>query len=418
MRELNSTTQLLGQIKVEQDSEVKHRLFVALGYACYYASQPASSVEVPEAVRKQTLELAVAFLGVPSAEYARSGADVIRMLLEQDGLEPEEVDKYLMALAQRYQQANSGGNPGLRAELLGAMAGLCGQRSVEKVRTRAAKLYGPVFEQALGDGVESVRRVAVDGLTNIDKSAALRRLRVDFPKDSSAAIRGKLVDLAGEVGGADDLEWLSLKLGVAGEGEAAWQAALKIFRRSGMDVMDAWASRFETPEGGKGLTAARRISFLTLVEQKAQGENKPAKVKEVRLKLFKLHAAGSDPARTTEYVALILGAAGNDQEKASTAAALLDACFQLPDSPAGPAGEVVSKYLLEKDIGPDSPLAKSIDAYLKQPPAGADPSVLLARLRQIEVKPPEARALWRKLLGEWEAFAKASRPAAAEKANN
>jgi hypothetical protein len=418
MRELNSTAQLLAQIQVEQDGEVKHRLFVALGYACYHASQPASSVTVPEAVRKQTLELAVAFLGMPGAEQTRSGADVIRMLLEQDGLKPEDVDKYLTALTERYQRANPGANQGLRGELLGAMAGLCGQRSVEKVRARAAKLYGPVFEQALGDGIESVRQAAVDGLTNIDKGAALRRLRGDFPQDASVAIRARVVDLAGEVGGADDLEWLSKKLGAAGEGEAAWQAMLKILRRSGTDVMDAWAARFETPEGGTALSKAQRIAFLTLVEQKLQGENKPGKLRDVRLKLFKLHAVGSDPARTTEYITLILGAEGNAQEKEAAATALLRASLGLPGSPANATGEIVAKYLSERDIGAKSPVAKAIDGYLKKPPAGGDPSALLARLRQIKVEAPQTRPLWSKLLGEWEAFAKAKQAAPVEKANN
>lgn len=417
MRELDSTKQLLAQLQVEEDGEVKHGLFVALGYACYYASQPASSVKVSEDVRRQTLELAVAFLGEADAEKARSGADVIRMLLEQDGLEPAEVDKYLTALAERYRQANPGANEGLRGELLGAMAGLCGQRSVDKVRTRAATLYGLVFEEGLGDGVESVRQAAVDGLTNIDRSAALRRLRADFPNDPSAAIRVKVVDLAGEIGGPDDLEWLSKKLGAPGEGEAAWQAMQKILRRSGTDVMDAWASRFETSTGPNGLSPGQRISFLTLFEQKIRGENKPAKLRDVRVKLFALYAAGGDPARTTEYMTLVLGgAATNEREAASVA--LLEACLRLPGSGVNLAGEIVSKCLSEKDIGSSHPLAKSIERYLKTPPAGADPSALLARLRQIEIKEPGRRPLWSKLLVEWEAFAKANKPAAIEKANN
>jgi len=418
MRELNSTAQLLAQIQVERDEGVKHRLFVALGYACYYASQPASSVKVPEAVRKQTLELAVDFLGMPGAEQARSGADVIRMLLEQDGLKAEDVDKYLAALDERYQRANPGSDQGLRGELLSAMAGLCGQRSVDKVRAQAAKVYGPVFEQALGDGVESVRQAAVDGLMNIDKSAALRRLRANFPQDASPAIRARVVDLAGEVGGADDLEWLSRKLGAAGEGEAAWQAMLKIFRRSGADVTDAWAARFEAPEGGKALSAAQRIAFLTLVEQKVQGENKPGKLRDVRLKLFMLHAVGSDPARTTEYITLILGAEGNAQEKEAAATALVSASLRLPGTAVNATGEIVAKYLSGRDIGPNSPVAQAIDGYLKKPPAGGDASALLARLRQIKIEAPQTRPLWSKLLGEWEAFAKAKQAAPVEKANN
>jgi hypothetical protein len=42
----------------------------------------------------------------------------------------------------------------------------------------------------------------------------------------------------------------------------------------------------------------------------------------------------------------------------------------------------------------------------------------LMKLRQIKVREPEKRTLWRRLLVEWEAFAKAKKPTPIEKANN
>jgi len=418
MWDLDSTNQLLEQVRVEEDAEVRHGLFAALGNACYYASLPTSSVKVPDAVRKQALELAVTFLGQPEAEKARSGADVIRKLLEQDGLEATEIEKYLTALADRYRQTRPATNHGLRGELLSAMAILCAQRSVDHVRTQAAHLYGPVFDEALGDELESVRQAAVDGLMNIDKVGALQRLREDFPKDPSAAIRAKVVDLAGEVGRAEDLEWLVKKLGTAGEGEAAWQAMLKVFRRSGADVMDKWIVQFEQATGSKKLSPERMVSLLTLVEQKAQGENKAQKLCDARVKLFSLHSASNHATRAVEYMDLVLGAAANDQERQSVAARLLDICLKSPNSQADLAGALIERCLSEKDLGPENPLAKSLNAYLREPAAGADPNALLAKLRQIQVKDPDSRKLWSKLLREWEAFAKAKRPAGAEKVTN
>jgi len=418
MWDLDSTSQLLEQVRVEEDAEVRHGLFVALGNACYYASLPTSSVKVPDAVRKQTLELAVTFLRQPEAEKARSGADVIRKLLEQDGLETVEIERYLTALADRYRQRSPATNHGLRGELLSSMAVLCAQRSVDHVRTQAARLYGPVFDQALGDELESVRQAAVDGLTNIDKVAALKRLRGDFPRDPSAAIRAKVVDLAGEVGRPDDLEWLVKKLGTAGEGEAAWQAMLKVFRRSGADVMDKWIAQSEQVTGPNKLSPERMISFLTLVEQKAQGENKSQKLCDARVKLFSLHTASNNPTRAVEYMDLMLGAAANDQERQSVAARLLDICLKSPNSRVDLTGALIERYLSQKDLGPDNPLAKSLNAYLREPAAGADPNTLLAKLRQIQVKEPDTRKLWSKLLLEWEAFAKAKKPAGVEKVNN
>ena len=64
------------------------------------------------------------------------------------------------------------------------------------------------------------------------------------------------------------------------------------------------------------------------------------------------------------------------------------------------------------------PVAKSLGAYLKTPPATADPNAVLTRLRQIKVEQPEARKGWRKQVLEWEAFANASKPKDVEKVNN
>jgi len=416
MWELDSTKRLLDQLQAEEDGEVRHALFGALGNACYYASLPTSSVKVPDAVRKQTLELAVSFLNEAAPERTRSGADVVRKLLEQDGLTPEDIDKYLTALSQRYRQVAPTVNHGLRGELLSAMAALCSQRSV--IRVQAARLYGPVFEKALGDEVESVRQAAVEGLVNIDKVAALRRLRTDFVKDPSAAIRARLVEVAGEVGGQEDLDWLSKMLGVAGEGEAAWQAMLKIFRRVDTDVMSTWVARFDTLAGPNRLTPEQAISFLSLVEQRAQAENKPETLKEARIKLFEFYAAANDVPRATEYMGRVLGMAGGGQPKGVTIADLLGASLRAGNAGLDLAGTILEKYLSEQDLGPEDPMTQSLSTYLREPPAGADPNALLARLRQVKVPEPEKRTHWRQLMVEWEAFAKVKKTTPAEKANN
>ncbi len=416
MWELDSTRQLLDQLKVEEDSEVRQALFVALGNACYYASLPTSSVQIPEGVRKETLELAVAFLNESVPERIRSGADVIRKLLEQDGLGAKDVNNYLTALAERYRQVSPTVNHGLRGELLSAMATLCSSRSV--IRAQAAKLYSPVFEEALGDEVESVRQAAVDGLINIDKSAALRRLRPDFVKDPSVGIRSRLIELAGDVGGQEDLDWLSKKLGTAGEGEPAWQAMLKILRRSNTDMMSQWIARFDALPAPNRLSPEQMISFLALVEQKAQGDNKADVLMEVRLRLFALYVVGNDTARATEYMNLIVTAANTEKDKNAVAIRLLNTCLQAGDAQVDLAGAVVESYLTERDLGPDSPMAKSLKAYLSEPPAGADPNALIARLRRIKVKQPEKRSLWQQLVAEWEAFAKAKKTVPVEQTNN
>ncbi len=414
--EVNSTTQLLDQLQVEEDAEVRQGLFTTLGTVCYYASQPTSVVKVPDEVRKRTLELAVTFLNQADPTGIRSGADVIRKLLEQDGLPPEDVVRYLKALASRYQQVSPAANHGLRGELLGAMAGLCAPRS--DCRTAATKLYGSVFDQGLSDEVNAVRQSAVEGLINIDKGRALRRLRTDFAQDENPAIRVILVNVAGEVGGPEDVEWLAKRIGQGSEGELAWQAMLEILGRSGSEVIDKWATAFESPGSQIKLSAEQKAAFLAVAEKNAQAENRADKLKDVWTRLFKLHVAGNDAARAREYVTRLLTAADDDREKAATACSLLDICLSRPAPQIELAGAVVEEFLSEKDLGADNPMAESISTYLNQPPEGGDPNALLARLRQIEVAEPEQRSLWRRLLVQWESFAKAKRPGEMDKVNN
>ncbi|MBN1361643.1 MAG: HEAT repeat domain-containing protein [Sedimentisphaerales bacterium] len=416
MRELDSTKQILDQLQVEEDPEVRHGLFVALGGVCYYASMPTSTIKVPEDIRKRTLELAVGFLNLPDPAKMRSGADVIGKLLEQDGLTREEVDRYLKALAEKYQQISPTVNHGLRGELLGVMAGLCAPRST--CRTQAAGLYTPVFERALGDEADGVRQSAVDGLINIDKAAALKGLKTDFVNDPNPAVRARLVDLAGEVGGPDDLDWLSKKIGQNSEGEPAWQAMLKVLGRSGPEVVNKWMAEFDAPGNVIALSTEQKAAFLAVAEKTAQAGNDADKLKDIWTQLFTLHVAANDPVRASESMTRLLAAAADDRERAATSARLLGVCLTSPIPQIDLAVTVVESFLAERDLGPDNPIAVAVSTYLNQPPNGADPNALVTRLRQIKVVEPDKRSLWRRLLVQWQSFATARKPQEAQQVSN
>jgi len=124
MGELNSAERLLEQLKIEEDDEVKTELFAALGGACHYALLPDSRIKIPKETRKQTLEWAVKYLFEQEATKSQKGAEVIKKLLEQDGLTSGEVDRYLRLLVERYQKAKADGDGALCGELLSRMAGL------------------------------------------------------------------------------------------------------------------------------------------------------------------------------------------------------------------------------------------------------------------------------------------------------
>jgi HEAT repeat protein len=415
MGELNTSKPLLEQLKAEPDEQIKREMLVALGEACYAGSMATAGRKVPDEVRRETLDWAVRFLNEPDVEKARSGAAVIGKLLEQDGFKPEDVDRYLKALSDRYVQVSAGTDPAMRAYLLGAMAGLCSTRST--CREQATKLFSGFFEQALTDKADVVRQNAMDGCVNIDKSGALRKLRENMAADSSVTIRQKLVDLAGEVGGPQDLDWLAEKMGVAGEGEPAWQAMLKIFKRSPQAVLADWAGKIEVLATAGKVVVEQRIAFFTLVEQKAQSENKADVLKDAQTNLARLYVASNNLKQACEYLKTLFAVAATEEEKQRVQAQLLRVYLGLADMDQ--ASELIHKCLSAKNLDlTDNFVVKSIEEYLNDPKT-TDPGAVVGVLQQIRLKDLETSRVWQSLLSRWiERFAKAKKVEDSGRANN
>ncbi len=395
MGELNSAQNLADQLKVEPDDEVRMELFVALGGACYYASLPDSKFKIPKEVKEQTLEWAVKYLSEQEPKKAQKGAEVMKKLLEQGGLESVKVDRYLDLLAEKFNQQTKTANGTLRGELLSAMAGLCAPQSF--YNAQAKKRFKPLFEAALSDKTDLVREAAVDGLIYIDKAGALRRLRKDFVNDPSAIVRKKLIDLAGEIGAKEDLVWLVEKVGSNSESEPAWQAMLKIFNNSDAGVLNEWIDKVISQNSQTKLSDEQKISFLEIAQRKAASENKPEMLKNVRQKLADLYIAIGQFERAAEYLGLLRETAQTMQEKEAFLSNLLVVYLRWPKVELG--AKLVENCLLEKDLDPNNVIVRSIDEYLSNPSPGADPNTVLKVLA--ETKTPQSRPKWRQQLKKW-----------------
>ena len=395
MGQLDSSQRLLQQLEVEQDDEVKTELFVALGGACYYAFLPGSEVKIPEEIRKRTLEWATKYLLEENPKKVQKGSEVIRKLLEQDGIASGEVNNYLGLLAERYNRQKDKVDGVLRGELLGAMAGLCGPRSAHK--TEAAKTFERLFEEALSDEVDLAREAAVEGLINIDKTKALGELRGgNFANDGSAKIRQRVIELAGEVGGGDDLGWLAEKLGSA-ESEPAWQTMLRIFKDVEADVLDKWVERFGLEDMKTKLSDEQLMSLLETAERKASGEKKSQMLKNVRGKLAELYIKSGSFEEAAQCLGLLREAADSAEEKEAILAQLLGVYLRWPKVET--AVQLVSNCLLEKDLGPNSVIVLSIEKYLVELPATVDPNVVLEAL--VKIKTVEDRPMWAEQVERW-----------------
>ncbi|UCC96303.1 MAG: hypothetical protein JSW66_10700 [Phycisphaerales bacterium] len=390
MGEINSAQSLLAQLEAEQDDEVATELFGALGDACYIAFLPNSTIKIPVEIRQQTLEWAEKYLTDPAPAKAQKGAEVMRKLLGQDGLAPEEADNYLALLASTYGGLKNDPDGTLRGELLNAMASLCSPQSVH--RARARKQFSALFEAALSDKTDFVREVAADGLIYIDKAYALGLLR-KLANDPSAILRKKVIALAGEVGGKDDLDWLSEKLGLNAEGEPAWQAMLKILNDSDAATWQLWTDGL-TSDSSK-LTNDQKIALLKAAEAVGAGEFRS----DVRKKLAELYYATGQFEAAADYLGLQYEAAKTEQEKEEISSRLSQACLKA--SKGEPLAGLVEDYLSKADFDPNDALMQSINAYFTQPPAGANPAAILKALEAITV--PMSRPKWQQKLAAWKA---------------
>jgi HEAT repeat protein len=397
MGKSSSAEQLLEQLQVEQDAEVRMELFTALVGACYYGSRLNPAVEIPKEIRKKALDWAAKYLQEQDPKKAQKGADAIRRLLEQDGLTTDEVKNYLGLLAERYQSLESDADGALRGELLNAMAGLCAQRSI--CRAQATTVFQPLFVEALKDEADSARQAAIDGLVHIDKTNALQKLRNDFVDDSSAAVRSRLIDLAGEVGGKEDLHWLAEKINTAGESEPAWQAMLKIFKRSDAEVVNSWADKLAAQDTDIKLSDAQRISFLEIAEQKAAGEDKQAMLRDVRTKLGRLYEKTSRFEKAAECLEFLCAAAQTAEEKNAALADLLDVYLRWTEMEK--TAKLLKNCLAERDLDSKTLIVRSIDDYLSNPPDEADTSLLLQTLAKIRPQNPQSRPKWTEQVERW-----------------
>ena len=226
MSDRNPAEKLLAQFNIEEFDDIKLELFKALGEACYYAFSAGSTFQLPEDIRSATLIISEQYLNDKDPDKAAVAAEVIRKMLEPNGLEPLLVTKYLKLLSTRFTQARAQ-NPALAAEVLNVMARLCAQSSHKKITSR---IYGIFFMEGLEEiNNEPVRRTSVTGLINIDKTTAFNTFKkLSMINDPSENIRSEVVKLAGQTGKAEDIEWLFERLQSNGEAPIAWEAIKEI----------------------------------------------------------------------------------------------------------------------------------------------------------------------------------------------
>lgn len=353
MSELNPAETLLTQLKTEEPGQIRLAMFETLGEACYYAFSPGSSIKLPTEIKDETMNLAKWYINRPDANEARVGAEVIRKLLELNGLDKETIDSYLTLISSRYQLAKSQ-DPSLQSDLLNVMARLCSQPGT--FREGAVRIFKEAFIAGLDD-IENprVRQAAATGITNIDKAEAFRILKEKgFANDADESARKHVIELAAQAGKTEDLDWLAEKLTSNGEGQTAYRSMLEILNRQNATVVEDWAGRFVKQDRDRKKT----IELYEIALKKAKGQSDELIIANTRRYLLKAYLQ-------------------DNQEKALA---------------------IVTNVLTETDISARHPVAIELKSYFGSDAPAESKTALLTALAKIQIAD---RPDWKALLATW-----------------
>ncbi len=400
MGNLNSAEQLLRQLKAEVEEDVAIEQMVALGEACYYAFLPNSGIQVSQSVRIETLELAAGYLsqakpsaGETGARKAEVGAIVLGKMLQQEGVEKERIVRYFGLLAERFE----GASEPLRGQLLNVMARLCSDGGY---RSDAAKLFEPVFLAGLRSQTGLVKEAAVTGLISIDKVRALAFLtdkQKGLINDENLVVQKTLMELAGSVGGDEQLDWLCERLSINGQRALAWQAMRQIFKRCDAEVLYELINKFSQQESKGLVPSPEEMGYLLeMAEQKASAENNEVMLEDLRWKMADHYRQTEQFDKAAKYLGMLLiEAEGIKRENAL--ALIVD--VELRAGWFTAVAELVANRLLEKDLTTDDVVMQKISRFLEVDTA--ERKALLGILESIETNPE--RPMWTAEMKQWQA---------------
>jgi hypothetical protein len=224
-------------------------------------------------------------------------------------------------------------------------------------------------------------------------------LRKTVVNDSNARIRGKVIELAGEVGGTEDLDWLWERIGTSEEGISAWESMLMLFKRSSAEILEKWMVQFNTANGNAKLSDDQKVSFLEMAEQKAVSKNKFGMLKDVRLKLAELYRRSSNYEQSAKYLGLVCESVNGQAEKDRILPDLLDVYLRWPN--VDRAARLIDNYLLRKDLGPKSEVVATIDKYLNSPGGNTEHDKVI-KLVISRVKAGKDKSGWQDQVKRWE----------------
>lgn len=399
---INSASALFEQLQTETLGDVKTEILIALGHVCNFALSPGSEVQINPQVRIETLKTAVEFFKDSNPVIS---AEVIRNLLLQNGLEMSEVKPYFEFIAGNYSKAE---DDQVRIRLIEEMERLCGGDSF--YRATAGEVFREIFLAALNDKNNLVAAPAVSGLLKIDQAGAFEILKSQgFTGHSSSKIRTELISAAGQIGTAQDLEWLAALADNAEtdvERQRAADAMMNIFQYCQTDVLISWAQKLY--DGGKSqndeLLLAKARTLFETAEKKAEAQQDVNSLVLLRRTLADSYAEALQFAAAAKYYGMLLQSATDVNERELLTANLLD--MNIRGGQAESAKQLLANILLSNDIGEDKKVSKVLDKYFSENQNKERTAKMFRAIVSIQLAEANKYPLWTGQIAKWRGMLK------------
>jgi HEAT repeat protein len=395
---INSSDALLEQLKKEVFPDVKTELILSLSHVCNFALSPGSGMQINPQIRTETLRAAVEFFrDVKPVD----SAEVIRNLLLQNGLEAYEVKPYFEYIAANYNKTQ---DEQTRIRLLEEMQRLCGNDSY--YRAVAGDAFRDIFLMAIDDKSSLVAAPAVSGLLRIDQAGAFEILKgKNFEGHSSSKIRAELISVAGQIGTAQDLNWLSSiaeNADTEDEKQRAAEAMMNIFQFCQTDVLISWgqkiADKAKAKNNDETLFAKSRILFET-AEKKAEAQQDANTLTSLRQRLAVSYADASLYVQAAKYYGILLQNVSDSNEKEDLTAKLLN--VNIRGGQTESAKQLLANILLSGDIGSDNKICKVLENYFRDSKTKDKAAKTLRAIASIELPGSRKYPMWTDLLIKW-----------------
>ena len=394
---VNSAKALLDQLALEENPDIKSRQLTSLARVCNYALSPGSEIKIETAIRQKALAEAAKFI---QNSDPLIGAEAIRNLILQNGIEPAQAQNYFKLIAEAY--AKQPENSEIRPMLINEMTRLCAADSFFK--DIAAATFGDIFTKEIESKTALIAEPAVTGLIRIDPQTAFELLKQKgFTNHPSQKIQQQLIETASAIGTESDLAWLANIVEGANPGDhkrLAADAIMNISHRCGAETVLTYAKWFlNMPNTNKDeLASNKAAAMLELAEKKAMAEKNQQLLKAVRETMARQYKEDNNYDLAAKYLGILLQGASDPNQRDQITKNLLE--VNLASGKIEPAKQLIANTLLQRDLSTDEPITKSLNIYLTRPNDPNSEKIFKA-IESIEISEDLPRPLWQGQLELW-----------------